>query len=124
MTVYSVEQNIYLRKGDTGQVEFRGLPTDKTYTAYFSVFDEESNKILAELSVLADEGSAIFLFSNEFTDSLKVGEWTYGLKICSGTGTSAMEDTLLPRTYVENNEIIQEPAPKFVVYEKVVEGVD
>ena len=124
MTVYSVGQNIYLRKGDTGQVEFRGLPTDKTYTAYFSVFNEETNKIMAELSVLVNNGEAVFQFNNTFSDSLSVGEWVYGLKICSGAGASAMEDTLLPRTYVENDEIIQEPAPQFVVYDKVVEGVD
>ena len=96
MTVYSVGQNIYLRKGDTGQVTFKGIPTDKTYTAYLSVFDEETEKILAEVSVLVNDGEAMFSFSNSFSDSLKVGEWVYGLKICSGTGVSATEDTLLP----------------------------
>lgn len=125
MTVYSDENgNIYLRKGDTGQVEFTGFPTDKAYTAYFSVFDEENNKILAELTQAVNNGVAVFPFTNTFTDSLKIGEFTYGLKICSGSGASAMEDTLLPRIYVENGELIQVPAPLFTVLDKVAEGVE
>ena len=41
MTIYSVGQNIYLMNGDTGQITFKGLPTDKIYTAYMSIFDAE-----------------------------------------------------------------------------------
>ena len=66
---------------------------------------------------------AVFSFDHTLSDSLPVGEWTYGLKICS-TGMNIMEDTLLPRKYVENGELIQEPAPLFTVFEKYVEGVE
>lgn len=119
MTVYSVEQNIYLRQGDTGQVEFSGLPTDKVYTAYLSVYDEDNNKIIAELSTLVDSGVALFRLNSTFSDSLKVGDWVYGLKICDSNGT---EDTILPETYIENGVLIKNSAPTFTVDYKYVEG--
>ena len=43
MTILTSGQNIYLRQGDTGNLTFQGLPADKKYTAYLSIYNEETN---------------------------------------------------------------------------------
>lgn len=114
--------NIYLRQGDTGQVVFTGLPTDKAYDVYLSVYNTDENRILQELiasQFTQGTGTAIFVFNEDFSNGLPVGDWGYGLKICSSNGT---EDTLLPQTVIENGEIIQLNPLKFTVADKVVEG--
>lgn len=124
IVISSADKKISLRKGDTGNIPFSNLPTDSTYTAYLAVYDEDKNRILAETSTLVDNtGKAIFGISESFSNSLPVGEWTYALKICKGTGALLSEDTLLPRSYVENDKIINDDAPEFIVLPKMAEGV-
>lgn len=122
MTIYIDEnKNIYLRKGDTGQILIKGVPIG--YNVYLSIYNPDTNKIIKETQpVDAISGRAIIEFSNVFSDSLKVGEWLYGVKICSGSGISSTEDTLLPRMYIQDGQLIQEQAPSFVVFDKYVEG--
>lgn len=128
MAVIGTEDNsLYIRQGDTGQVEFTGLPTDKVYTAYMSIYNEETNKIVAKTDgVNVTNGSAIIYFNQSFSDSLPVGDWVWALKICATVpvlGTS--EDTVIPRSYVDDSgTLISEPAPAFTVDYKMVEGAE
>ena len=121
MTLLNDGKNLFIRKGDTGNVVYRGLPTDKNYTVYHSIYDPDTYKILGEIpgTFTQATGAVVFSFDTDYTDNLPVGEWEYGLKICAG-GT---EDTILPRAYTnDNGELVREPAPMFTVWDKVVEG--
>lgn len=122
MSVFSTGQNIYLRQGDTGNITFSGLPTDEDYSVYLSVYNPDNDRILQEkLAAEFDrvEGVALFTFDEDFSNSLPVGDWTYGLKICA----DGSEDTVLPRAYIDDSgELIKEPAPQFTVDYKYVEG--
>lgn len=122
MTVYSGSQkDIYLRKGDTGQIHFSGIPTDKSYSPYMSIYNEESNTIIKEILATnynQSVGTADIVFDAAISDDLPVGEWVYAFKICAD-GT---EDTLIPETRVVDGVITTYPAPKFTVDYKYVEG--
>lgn len=122
MTILSAGQDIYLRQGDTGNITFSGIPTDKNYAVYLSVYNSDTENIIKEItatSFIQATGVALFTVSEDDSNDLRVGEWEYGLKICAG----GSEDTVLPRMYVDDEgNLIQEPAPKFVVLDKYVEG--
>lgn len=121
MTLLNEGKNLFIRQGDTGNVVYKNLPTDKNYTVYHSIYDPDTYKILGEIqgTFTQASGSVVFSFGTTYTDTLPVGEWEYGLKICSN-GT---EDTILPRAYTnEQGELIREPAPLFIVWDKVTEG--
>lgn len=123
MAIFADEKgNIYLRQGDTGNVTFSGLPKDKNYGVYISVYNPDNENILKETqatSFVQATGVALFTFDEDFSNDLPVGDWTYGLKICAG----GSEDTVLPRTYInDSNEIIKEAPLNFVVDYKYVEG--
>ena len=122
MSVFSTGQNIYLRQGDTGNITFSGLPKDKAYAVYLSVYNSDNDSILKELqaaSFTQATGVALFTFNEDFSNSLPVGDWTYGLKICA----DGSEDTVLPRAYIDDSgELIKEAAPQFTVDNKYVEG--
>lgn len=121
MTVYVTDDNIYLRQGDTGQLTFSGFPTDKAYSIYLSIYNPDTETIIAETqAALFDQttGVATVVFNETFSNSLPVGDWTYGLKMCAD-GT---EDTLIPRTDVVDGKLVRYNAPRFTVGEKYVEG--
>lgn len=122
MTIYATKEgNLHVRQGDTGNIVITGIPTDRIYSVYFSVYNPENNRILVETSVSSEQatGKATFAINETFSNALRVGEWEYGIKICS-QGT---EDTLVPRMYVnDEGELVQENAPLFIVYDKFVEG--
>lgn len=122
MTILSTgDKGIYLKQGDTGQVAFRGIPKDKNYNVYLSVINPETNNILTEIlaEFTQSSGIAVVLFNETTSNSLPVGEWEYGLKICSG----GSEDTVIPRAYVDDSgSLIREPAPAFIVDTKYAEG--
>ena len=121
MTLLKDGQNLYIRRGDTGQVTYKGLPTDNSYSVYLSIYNPDNFNILKEIEATFTRatGTAIVSFSTTITDALPVGEWEYALKICAGDS----EDTVLPRAYTnEQGELVKEPAPKFTVDEKLVEG--
>ena len=122
MALLNEGKNLFIRKGDTGNIVFTNLPKDKNYAVYFSVYDPDTYKIMSETQGVFTQasGTVVFAFGTEFTDNLPVGDWEYGLKICfNGT-----EDTVLPRAYTDETtgEIVREPAPQFTVWEKVTEG--
>lgn len=121
MSIFSVNKAIYMRQGDTGNIIVKGLPKDKVYSVYLSVYNPDENKILAELlaaSYTQATGVAIFTYDEDFSNSLPVGEWVWGLKICA----NGSEDTLIPKTTIQNDRIIPGNYPSFTVDYKVAEG--
>lgn len=122
MTVFKNNQkDIYLKKGDTGNVHISGIPTDKFYTIYMSIYNEESNSIITEITAVnynQAQGTADIIFNEEISNSLPVGDWVYGIKICA----DGSEDTVIPVTRVENGAIVNYSAPRFTVDYKYVEG--
>lgn len=125
MAIYvDKDLNIELYKGDTDSLVFRNLPKDKSYSVYFSIFNEDNGKIIKELS--ANEfnqtsGTATFCFTQSITNDFKVGENTWALKMCYPAEN--IENTIVPKLEVVNGEIVQQPSPMFTVLEKRVEGV-
>lgn len=123
MTLLNDGKNLFIRKGDTGNIIYKNLPTDKNYSVYHSIYDPDTYKILGEIqgTFTQASGTVVFTFGTDYTDNLPVGEWEYGLKICAG----GSEDTILPRAYTnDEGELVQEPAPTFTVWDKVVEGTE
>lgn len=121
MSIFSNKKNLWMYKGDTGNILFSGLPKDKAYTVYMSIFDEDGEKIIKEIVATnfnQSTGVATFIIDETISNDLKVGEFTYALKICSG----GSEDTVIPETKLENGVYSQEAAPSFIVYSKRVEG--
>ncbi len=112
---------IYLHQGDTGEVVVKGLNTDKDYTVFFAVKDENRKTIGSELSVNTNYKSTVrFVLTSNFTDMLSVPDdedyqvYHYGIKICD---ENSYEDTLFIANngYGKTNDI--------VVFPKKVEGV-
>lgn len=121
MTLFYNGKNLWLYKGDTGNIKFSGLPTDKIYTAYLSVYDEDSERIIMETpSVGYDQtnGVAYFVIDEGSSNKLSIGEFTYALKLCA----NGSEDTVIPETVLVDGVYTQMPAPSFSVYAKRVEG--
>lgn len=123
MTILTAGQDIYLRQGDTGNLTFEGLPIDKIYMAYLSIYNPETNTIIKEITAYSykndtDTGVAYFRITATLSNSLPVGEWTYGLKICA----DGSEDTVLPYSYTNDGTVVNDDAPKFTVDYKYVEG--
>lgn len=122
MPIYKDDNgNIYLHKGDTGNIGISGIPTDKSYSVYMSIYNEDANNILQEIllsNYIQANGTGTFIIDEETSNSLSVGEWVYAIKICA----SGSEDTIIPKTRVEDGVIVNYPAPKFTVDYKYVEG--
>ena len=128
MAIY-VSQNgdIHLFKGDSGNITFKGIPTDKNYTVYFAISDPDTNITVGnELSVNSNYNNSVtFSLSAGYTDQLLLNTdemfavYQYGLKLCSGTD----EYTVIPKVILNNNdEPTFLPAPSVVVHQKFVEG--
>ena len=121
MAIYKNSTGLWLYKGDTGNITFSGLPTDKAYTCYFSVYDEDNERIVKEITATSFnqvEGVATFTINEDTSNSLPVGDYTYALKICA----SGEEDTVIPETTLEDEEYVQQPAPSITVLPKRIEG--
>lgn len=119
MAIFQDGQNLWMYKGDTGNIIFSGLPTDKAYSVYMSIYDESGEKILKEIEATNFSlGVATFVINEAISDTLKVGEFTYALKICAG----GSEDTVIPETKLVNGVYEAQPAPVFEVKYKRVEG--
>lgn len=122
MTILSTgNKGLYIKQGDTGNVAFRGIPTDKNYNVFLSIYNPETNAILSEIQLVFTQSTGVALLQINETESnaLPVGDWEYGLKICYG----GSEDTVLPRAYIDDGgNLVRESAPAFIVDNKYVEG--
>lgn len=115
--------NITCVQGDSGTLSVSGIPTDKNYTVYFAIQDENRNSIGTELYVNTNRNSTVmFIITGVLTDLLKVkkGEETatyyYGIKLCDTEDNT--EDTLL----LGNSSIGDRTS--ITVYPKKVEGIE
>ena len=113
--------DIELVQGDSGQLTISGLDTDKNYTIYFAIQDENRNAIGSEIAVNTSSLDTVTLeISASLTDLLTVDEdedtatYYYGLKICDED--TGLEDTLL----IGESEIGD--LNQITVYPKKVEG--
>ena len=114
--------NITLVQGDSGMLVVQDLPTDKSYTVYFSIYNSKRNIVGEEIFVNANYSPTVKIsVTASLTDLLTVSraddtaEYYYGLKICdSDTGE---EDTLM----IENGDIGD--LNTITVYPKKVEGL-
>lgn len=114
--------NITIVQGDTGQLVINGLPTDKNYTVYFAIQDENRNPVGNELEVKSNmQSSVVFIIDANLTDLLKVKKdeetatYMYGIKTCTDDGR---EDTLL----IGNSQMGD--INTITVYPKKVEGIE
>ena len=113
--------NIELVQGDSGTLEITGLETDKNYTVYFAIQDEDRNAIGSEIVVTTNKSDSVaFEITADLTDLLSVksdedtATYYYGIKLCyEDTG---LEDTLL----IGDSEIGDKN--EITVYPKKVEG--
>ena len=112
--------NITMVQGDSGQLVINGLNTDKNYSVYFAIQDENRKPIGNEIMVNSNnQSSVVFVLTPDLTDLLKVKQndetatYYYGVKVCDDTG---YEDTMLigNSTMGDKNSI--------TVYPKKVEG--
>lgn len=125
MSIFGTNESksIYMRQGDTGNIIVSGIPKDKAYKVYMSIFNPDENTIIAErlaTSFTQSTGIAIFTYDENFSNSLPVGDWVWGLKICALDGS---EDTLVPRVTIVNGKIVPGNYPTFTVDYKVTEGM-
>lgn len=121
MAIYQDGKNLWMYKGDTGNIVFSGLPKDQSYTVYLSIFDADNDRILTEITATNYDqvnGTATFIINEDTSNLLKVGTFTYALKGCYG----GSEDTWIPETKLENGAYIPQDAPSFEVKAKRVEG--
>ena len=116
-----VNGDIKCRLGDSGKVTVSGLPTDDDYKVSLAVFNPADRMILNETSVQSDNaGSVTIPLSVEFTTSLGVGRFFYGIKLTDSDGE---EQTVLPKATEDEEGNIALSNPKwFDVKPQLVEG--
>mgnify|MGYP006952227194 FL=1 len=114
--------NITLIQGDSGELVINGLPTDKNYSVYFAIQDENRNPIGSEIELNTNNSSSvIFTITGSLTNLLTVKKddetatYYYGIKLCNKD--DFMEDTLL----IGNTQIGS--LNTITVYPKKVEGI-
>lgn len=113
--------NITLVQGDNGELVVTGLPTDKNYTLYFNIYDENRKFIGSEVFVNTNKNeTATLVISASLTDYMNVKKeddfaiYYYGLKLCYPD--EGIEDTLL----IGNSNLGD--LNTITVYPKKVEG--
>lgn len=91
--------DMIIRQGDNGKYTVNGTPTDKVYSAFLSVVDENRNHIGDIETFTNPEGYTEFIITPEFSNKLEVkkGEeqatYFFVVKICFGIND--IEDTLI-----------------------------
>ena len=112
--------DMIIRQGDNGEYIVEDTPTDKVYTAYFSVVDENRNHIGDIETNTSLEGYTKFIITPDFSDKLEVKKdeesatYYFVVKLCHGVND--IEDTL-----VIGNKGINE-LNKITVLPKISEG--
>lgn len=116
------EGNISCRKGDSGSVYLTGVPTDDNYKVSLGVVNPPDKVILNEISVYSNNESEVTIpVSVDFTESLGVGRFYYGIKL---TGSDNVEHTVIPNAYMDDDGQIEIAAPNsFTVKPKLAEGI-
>lgn len=123
MILIDNDGTMFLYQGDSGTIVVEGLDSNKSYTAYFAVQDENRNLIGQELQVAVNNSESVtFVLTPGFTDLLTVPNkkpykvYYYGIKVC--TQNPDEEDTL----FVENG--IYGDLNRIIVYPRKVKGAE
>lgn len=120
MLLKDKDHNIWIRKGDSGNIVFSGIPTDANYAVALSVFNPSNNKPIKQfIEYSAFNSSVKFSKTAKDMDDLPTGEHAYALKLCN----EGMEDTVIPKVELVDGQIIEYSAPSFTVADKFAEGV-
>lgn len=112
--------NIFVRKGDSGTLIVKGIPTDNNFKVSLGIVDPESGDIIKEISVNSMGATQVSLpISVADTESLGEGKFLYGIKLTLGTN----ETTVIPTAYKNAGGCLNIPyPPTFNVLSKLVEG--
>lgn len=117
-----LEGNISCRLGDSGSVFVTGVPTDDVYTVSLGVVNPPDKQILNEVSISSGGQEEVEIpISVEFTESLGVGRFYYGIKLTSSSG---QEQTVIPNAFMDEDGQIEIARPNtFTVKPKLAEGL-
>lgn len=117
------EGNITLVQGDSGEITFDGIPTNRDYKVFFAIQDDKRRPIGDEVSVMSNYMSSVVIsVPSTLTDLLTVkagqdtAEYYYGVKICDEA--TGLEDTMI----LGGNEIGD--LNTITVYPRKVEGLN
>lgn len=112
--------NIFIRKGDSGTVLVKGIPTDDTYKVSLGVVNPETQEIVKEFTSYSSGLSEVSIqFTTQETEDLGEGKFLYGIKITLGDS----ETTVIPNAYKSAGGCLTIPyPPTFNVLPKLVEG--
>lgn len=104
--------NLQTFAGDSGSISISGFPTDKqTYVAYMEI---HGNIDVVKEVALNGASECEFSFTPSDTNSLGVGAWEYGIKICDTE--TGIENTVVP-------DLVNSSKAIFVVHSEKVEGL-
>lgn len=107
-----INGDIKCRLGDSGHITVSDIPTDDDYTVSLGVFNPADKMILNEVSVQSDNASSVEIpFSAEFTTSLGVGRFFYGIKL---TDIDGEEMTICPGVEEDSNGNISMKSPNTI----------
>ena len=114
MTIQKVKNSMFNLQtfvGDSGIVGIGNIPTDKPdYTLYMEIRGKKN--VEKSIALNGADFTSVEITTQDTTD-LGVGQWPYGVKLCSG----AYEDTYIPDLRVD-------PTALFIVKPMVVEGTE
>lgn len=115
-----IDGNVKCRLGDSGSVHVTGLPKDDDYKVSLAVFNPADRMILNEVSVQSDEDNEVDIpISVDFTTSLGVGRFFYGIKLTDSEGE---EQTVIPAAVEDSDgNMAMNTPPVFTVKPKLVE---
>ena len=100
--------NIFIRKGDSGAVLVKGIPTDDTYKVSLGVVDPETQEIIKEFSTYSNGNSIVSInFTSQDTETLGEGKFLYGIKLTLGDS----ETTVIPNAYKSAGGCLTIPYP-------------
>ncbi len=92
--------NITLVQGDSGELTVSNIPTDRNYTLYFAIQNENRQPVGQEIAVESNHSDSVsFFVSGDLTDLLNVPideettTYYYGIKLCYAN--DLLQDTLL-----------------------------
>ena len=116
MIVTDKDGTIYMYRGDSGELVFKGLDESKSCTVCLAIQDKNRNLVGQELNLnVAKSDTVTFILTPDFTDLLVVPKnkqyaiYYYGVKVCDAN--SQKEDTLFVdnNTYGDLNRIVVYP---------------
>lgn len=101
--------NLQTFLGDSGVLSIGNIPTDKpNYVLYMEIHGKED--VIKQVTLNGADNATIEITTND-TTTLGVGQWPYGVKLCSGKE----EDTYIPDLRIAQNAL-------FIVNKQIAEG--